>query len=252
VAWYPQAVRKNIPPGPNDPPIKPRLAILHVAATEADSLYGWFNGPSGGIESHFYVKYDGSVEQYRDTAYQADANVMANDFAVSIETQGLANGTWTDAQLATIKALLTWLHTTHGIPLVVPATWDGSGVGYHVLFEAQWDQRGASCPGPNRITQFKNVLVPWMAAGGNGDDMSAQDVKAVNDYTAALVVYGYDSNGKRQPSLAQQINTLSAQVAALSTAVTALANAKGADAAAITKAVVDKVASLQLTLTPKE
>ena len=88
MAWYPQAVRKNIPPGPNDPPIKPRLAILHVAATEADSLYGWFNGPSGGIESHFYVKYDGSVEQYRDTAYQADANVMANDFAISIETQG--------------------------------------------------------------------------------------------------------------------------------------------------------------------
>src|SRR5690242_1025758 len=193
MAWYPSAVRKNIPPGPNDPPIKARVVILHVAATEADSLYNYFNGPSGGVESHFYVKYDGSVEQYRDTSVQADANVMANDFAISIETQGLANGTWTDAQLASIKALIAWCHATHGVPLSVPKTWDGSGVGYHILFEAQWDQRGASCPGPNRIKQFNNELVPWMAsstAPKEWDDMAtkAEVQQAVTDAITAATL----------------------------------------------------------------
>src|SRR5690242_6063426 len=188
MAWYPSAVRKNIPPGPNDPPIKPRVVILHVAATEAASLYNYFNGPSGGVESHFYVKYDGSVEQYRDTSVQADANVMANDFAISIETQGLANGTWTDAQLASIKALVAWCHATHGVPLSVPKAWDGSGVGYHVLFEAQWDQRGASCPGPNRIKQFNNVLVPWMASGGQEADVPLTEDDARLVLTGAAVL----------------------------------------------------------------
>ena len=218
MAWYPQAVRKNIPPGPNDPPIKARVVILHVAATEADSLYGYFNGPSGGVESHFYVKYDGSVEQYRDTAYQADANVMANDFAISIETQGLANGTWTAQQLDAIKALIVWCHATHGVPLSVPKTWDGSGVGYHVLFEAQWDQRGASCPGPNRIAQFKNVLVPWMAAGGQEADVPLTEDDARLILTGSAVLKNpFAANPDTAPRVAASyvLEQTAAKVAAL-------------------------------------
>lgn len=165
MALYPAAVKRLIQPGPNDPRITARVAILHVAATNATSLHDYFNGPSGGVESHFYILRDGTVEQYRDTAYQADANVMANDFAVSIETQGLAEGEWSPEQLASIKALLKWLNATHSIPLVKCPKWDGAGVGYHILFEAQWDQRGAACPGPDRIKQFDSVLVPWMASG---------------------------------------------------------------------------------------
>lgn len=176
MAIYPKAIQRLIPLDKKmDPPIKARVVILHVAATEATSLAPYFTSGSGGVESHFYVRYDGSVEQYRDTAYQADANVMANDFAISIESQGLADGTWTAAQLDTIKALLTWCHETHGIPLVVCPKWDGSGVGYHILFEDQWDQRHASCPGPNRIKQFTSVLVPWMAQGSE-DDVTPDEI----------------------------------------------------------------------------
>ena len=172
MALYPPAVKRLIPLGPNDPPIKPRVVILHVADTEATTLFDYFNGPSGGVESHFYIRRDGTLDQYRDTSRQADANVMANDFAISIETQGRAAGQWTPQQLDAIKALLTWCHKVHGIPLTVPKTWDGSGVGYHILFEAQWDQRGASCPGPDRIKQFQNVLVPWMAGTTQEEDMA--------------------------------------------------------------------------------
>jgi len=102
------------------------------------------------------------------------------------------------------------------------------------------------------------VLVPWMAAGGNGDDMSAADVKAVNDYTAALLLNGYTVAGQAKPSLLdvlvetqRRVSTQGAQVEALSAAVKALAEAKGADADAITKAVVDKIAAIDFGIKPQ-
>lgn len=166
MAVYRDAIKKLIPPGSNDPRIKPRVAILHVDAGNADSLYTYFRDRSGGIESHFHVKLDGTVEQYRDTDFQADANHLANDFAVSIETQGYGDGVWTKAQLESIKGLLSWLHKTHGIPLAKCPKWDGAGVGYHVQFGAPgpWTPHIKSCPGPKRIRQFHEVLVPWMSA----------------------------------------------------------------------------------------
>ena len=166
MALYPAAVKRLIPHNPaQDPPITPRVAILHVdagGATGAD-LARYFTLGSGGIESHFSIDYDGTVTQFRDTAYQADANMSANNFAVSIETQGKGDGTWTAQQLASIKALLTWLHTTHSIPLVKCPAWNGAGVGYHILFMQEWAGGPRSCPGPLRIQQFGSVLVPWMA-----------------------------------------------------------------------------------------
>ena len=181
MALYGPALKKLIPPGKTDPRITPRVVILHVAVNESPSLYDYFNGPSRGVESHFYVRRDGTVEQYRDTAWQADANMQANDFAISIETQGMAAGEWTPEQLAAIKALLTWCHTTHGIPLTVPTRWDGSGVGYHILFMQEWAGGPRSCPGPDRVKQFQNVLVPWMAAGPRPIAAQEDDMPAPKD-----------------------------------------------------------------------
>ena len=42
-----------------------------------------------------------------------------------------------------------------------------------------WTPVAKSCPGPNRIKQFNNILVPWFKMAttpGQEDDMSAQDV----------------------------------------------------------------------------
>ena len=164
MAVCPFAVHKLIAPGSNDPRIKPRAGILHVADMIGPSLYDFFAHRSGGIESHFYVRLDGTVEQYRDTDFQADANLDANDFAVSIETEGRGAGEWTAAQLASIKRLLLWLHDEHGIPLRKIQHWDGSGFGYHTQFGApsHWTPVAKSCPGGERIKQFNDVLVPWL------------------------------------------------------------------------------------------
>jgi hypothetical protein len=172
MALCPFAKHLLIPPGDSDPRITPRVAILHVDAGNAASLYDYFKNRSGGIESHFHVRADGVIEQYRDTAYQADANNLANDFAVSIETQGYGDGEWNDLQLASIKRLLLWLSEVHPIPLRECATWNGSGVGYHTLFGApsEWTPVAKSCPGEDRKKQFRDDIVPWMKTGG--DDMA--------------------------------------------------------------------------------
>jgi hypothetical protein len=175
----PGATRKLIPPGANDPRIKARMGILHVAATNATSLYEFFNGPSGGIESHAYILKNGSQEQYRDTDYQADANYDANDFAISFETQGLASEKWTTLQLETIKKDMLWAKKAHNIPLRVVKTWDDpvGGWGYHTLFgsPSHWTPVAKSCPGPLRIEQFHDILVPWMKEASSGDMFEKDD-----------------------------------------------------------------------------
>lgn len=172
MALYPAAIKRLVPHGSEDPRINPRVVILHIAVSEASSLYHYFNGPSGGVESHFYIRRDGTVEQYRDTSTQADANTDANNFAISIETQGMEHGEWTADQMSAIKNLIRWCHDVHGIPLEVPKSWDGSGVGFHVQFPGRWDKRGATCPGPDRQRQYWNDIVPWLGGRGGG----AQDV----------------------------------------------------------------------------
>lgn len=172
--WYPDAVHKKLPVGDNDPAILPALAILHVAVTDILSLFLFFRDRSEGIESHFYIRKDGTVEQYRSVLREADANLGANSYtiggvrhgAVSIETAGFGGGWWNKEQKAAIKALLLWLNKEHGInlkPVFTPQpTKEQGGVSYHTRFSS-WSPVAKSCPGPNRIEQYKNWLRPWMA-----------------------------------------------------------------------------------------
>lgn len=173
--WYPNALIKNIRPGVNDPAIKPVGVILHVAVSESKSLFDYFNGPSGGIESHFYVRRDGTIEQYREAGFEADANYKANSFIedgvrkgfLSVETQGMASGKWTDEQLASIKAIIVWAHETYKIPYVVAPDPTGPGIGYHTLFPSWTNSPGKVCPGPDRIKQFKGELTTWLKSKSN-------------------------------------------------------------------------------------
>lgn len=178
VGFYPKAIVKNIPPGVNDPTIVPCGVVLHVRDGLGDSLHDYFDGPSGGIESHFYVRHDGTIEQYRSVYFEADANLDGNSFIfagkrvgfVSIETEGRAAGEWTAAQLVSIKAIILWVHgqaQASGVdmPLAPCKAWNLPGVGYHTMWgsPSHWTPVAKSCPGPDRIKQFGAVIVPWMA-----------------------------------------------------------------------------------------
>lgn len=233
-----------IPPGANDPRIIPRVAVLHVDAGDAESLYTYFRDRSGGVESHFHVRRDGVIEQYRDTDWQADANHLANDFAVSIETQGFGAGEWTPEQLASIKRLLVWLNQAHPlIALQKCPTWDGSGVGYHVQFGSPgaWTPVAKSCPGPDRVRQFHTVIVPWLEAGATeGDDVTPDDIEKVADRVVAKLLeatVGDERTVKTALRMASKAPSVARDLERLITANVVAAVPVGIDPAAIEDAV---------------
>lgn len=195
MARYPHARWRPVRGLAADPAIKPVGVVLHVDGMDAKTLHGWFDGPSGGIESHLFIAKDGTVEQYRDTEREADANYRGNSWwdgddrlgFLSVETQGTADGEWTAAQVREIKRFLTWASKTHGVPLRVAPGYRSPGVGYHVMFGAgeglnAWsNKRGKVCPGPDRIRQFREDITPWMTGDrprpAQEDDVTIDELK---------------------------------------------------------------------------
>lgn len=159
---------------------------LHVAVSEAASLWPVFNKPKAA-SSHFYVRRNGTTEQYIDTAYQAEADVEGNDATISIETQGGVNSAdteqWTAAQVETLAQIYAWAVKTHGIKLQIASSSQRNstshGLSWHRLgidgnFPALPDpgagrnqrgggmywstSRGKLCPGRGKILQVPEIL----------------------------------------------------------------------------------------------
>ena len=133
MAWYPEAVRKQLTvPRRSAPrePIRmptPRRINLHTAVSGTKSLawsgntekpsgsMGYFNTTSaGGVFSHFYVREDGTVEQMQDTAYRSSCDLDGNPDTISVESwDGRREVAWTPAQVAAITKLVRWILRTH-------------------------------------------------------------------------------------------------------------------------------------------
>lgn len=166
---------------------------LHVAVSEGASLHNYFNAP-GRASSHFYIRKDGTVEQYVDTAYQGEADLDGNDATISVETQGGVRNAqgepWTDAQVSAIVQLLVWAHRTHGIPLTQARSSkpgaESKGVSWHRLgcdgnFPALGilagrrqlgggmrysKSAGKICPGDAKIMQIPSIIALAGALAG--------------------------------------------------------------------------------------
>ncbi len=168
MAICPFAETMLLPESHTQPGIVPRLVILHSAAGRG-SLHNFFLN-SSNLESHFWVAESGRIEQYIDTDVRADANLKANGFAISIETESSPSATerWGTAQAAAIVRLVGWLCDEHRIPKRQTPTWDGSGIGWHIQFGAPgpWTPVNKSCPGPARIIQARDEIIPAVARGG--------------------------------------------------------------------------------------
>lgn len=246
MAIYSGARVRLIPAGSNDPRIIPIGVILHVDAGNSGSLYDYFANKSGGIESHFFIRKDGGVEQYRDTTYEADANYHGNSFQgsdgrtygfISVETQGYAAGEWTPEQLDQIRKLLLWAHEVHGIPLRVCPAWNAAGIGWHVMWGAPGPWTNASgkvCPGPDRVKQFNSILVPWFktALGSTDvtppkeDEMTDAQMKELKDFIEARTqAYAVANNNYVRQVLATATKAIVAEINQVDDeAATAVAN----------------------------
>lgn len=169
---YPEAVVKLLPQNATQVRITPRKIVHHTAVdgTSTKSLFDWFKSPSAkGAESHFYVRADGTVEQYMDTNVRADAQFAANVDAISIETwdgRATTNGPanpWTEAQVQALIRLDRWLCDTHKIPPVQCPSPTGAGIGWHSLFR-DWNTDSHACPGQPRIDQIVNRIIPALTS----------------------------------------------------------------------------------------
>jgi hypothetical protein len=159
------------------------LVIAHTAVGSLEGVYNYFRRDGyGGAESHFMVGYDGTVWQFQDTQYQAEANGAANRRAISIETADIGIGfqrwdtadggavpAWTNAQLDALVKLIGWICTTHNIPrvAVTDSLPSRRGIAYHRLGvpgyavpngEIWSSSRGKTCPGPRRIAQLPGII----------------------------------------------------------------------------------------------
>lgn len=142
--------------------------------------------PHDGLEWHFWISYDGALYQLADTDQIADAQGDGNPYCISVETasNGAATDAWTDAQLASMHLLATWLNEVHGIPLNKCPAWNKPGQGYHSMWgpRGHWNKNGHSCPGPARIKQFDSVFLPSLIPESQEDeDMAVAWKTADND-----------------------------------------------------------------------
>lgn len=180
---YPKAIWKPLPESSTQPKITPRVAILHTAVSNADSLYGYFASAGIGVESHFYIRGNGIVEQYIDTSIQADANYHANGFAVSIETwDNKQIIPWTPEQLISIVDLLDWLCKVHPtIKRQACPSWNGSGIGYHSQYLSEWSKyAGKVCPGRPRIAQVGGIITAVQKLAVKGGATFVPEWKVIN------------------------------------------------------------------------
>jgi hypothetical protein len=176
--------------------------------SDGSSLFDLFNTPGNPV-AHFYVREDGTVEQYVDTNTRASAVLDGNYDCVTVESwdgggskfHGTDGPKWTPAQVEACARLAAWCLKVHGIPLAkLDDSSPGHGIGWHRLgidgnFPAGilhgrrpggelWSPSGGKvCPGDSKIHGVVDDIIPRARDIANGDDMSAEDVKAINEAT---------------------------------------------------------------------
>jgi hypothetical protein len=159
----------------------------------------------GGNESHFGVGGDGTVRQWQDTDYTADANAGGNHRIISIETADYgepafgkwdtANSAlvpaWTDAQVRALAEITAACCEAYTIPLaLVPDSLPTRrGIAYHRQGIDPWrvaggelwsSARGKACPGNRRIAQVPAVIE--LARHLTGGPLGARDDEIVTNH----------------------------------------------------------------------
>ena len=271
MAWFPGAIRKVVARH-RTPMARHRGVCFHVAVSEGASLFGYFNQP-GNPTSHFYVRRDGTVEQYVDTQFRTPAQLEGNPSMIGIETQGGVHNVdtepWTLDQLDALARISAWTNRVHGIPLVrmtnsLPAT---RGIGYHRLGIDPWrvsggehwsDSYGKICPGSGKIAQVPRIIT--MARQGGEDDgtmawTDAQIASAVanlresaatlNEVAQILRTHAVRMDNlvnNQLPDLRADVDQVRATSALTATRLDYLANRMGPDVRADVRAIRDTVA----------
>lgn len=156
--------------------------IFHSTGTRAGARANrnYFAQSGVKVESTFIVDYDGEIVQAMPASARADANGLANKRAMSVEMVGEAGEPFTRAQVAAAIKIAEWACSTHPVARRRINAEGASGIGWHVMFGAPgpWTSvRGKECPGPQRIRQVIDLIIPAVSAAPaptpEDDDMAA-------------------------------------------------------------------------------
>lgn len=183
MARYPGAIWRPLPENATEPRIRPTQVIVHTMWGTLWGTDGWFRRSDVLSETHFGIDFGGAILQWMDTERQADGNYLANDRAISIETEDNRKIVpWSDPQLDSLAELITWCAQSHDIPALLAPDWNRPGMGWHVMFPDHWTTvRGKTCPGGPRINQFINEVLPEVQRRLGGGQMA---------FRPKYVVYG--------------------------------------------------------------
>lgn len=200
MARFPLAEWVPLPENATQKFLKPTQFIVHTAVDHPGptNLWRFFARTDVTVESHWWLRMDGRLEQFIDTDVQAHANLYGNSRALSVETEDEgdpAHTPWTPAQVDALVKLLVFVHKEHGIPLEIMPNWQAPGVGWHSMWgfkdgvnltggylQSPWtNSRGKTCPGKLRIQQFINEVLP-RAQAIVGDRPEESDVELQDWY----------------------------------------------------------------------
>lgn len=173
----PALIWRPLPEAHTQPHIVPVQWIVHTAVDGPGptNLGDYFERADIDLESHTWLRWD-RHEQFVGFDRSADANYRANRWhdgarwvgAVSTETEddGAPHETpWNEYQLRELIRFGTWLALTFWIPPEVPSSPYAPGMGWHSLFPGHWTNvPGKTCPGPVRIRQFTESVLPGIRA----------------------------------------------------------------------------------------
>jgi hypothetical protein len=197
--------QKLLPEWNSQPKITPTTIIDHSIVGSALGAFLYFRD-SSSLESHFIVDLNGEIWQLMDTNREADANLEANAYAISIETADNGdpnNYAWTANQLASLKWLHNKLRAVHPtIPRKEATSCKSGGLGFHTKLGAPscWTPVAKTCPGkPVRVGQWQQILLPAFLSSATVDIggltmADAQDVLDKLDAIYRLLAIGDDTH----------------------------------------------------------
>jgi hypothetical protein len=166
-------IPRNFTPGRSKPI---RAIVLHTQAGKGDSLYSWFsrdmelkNGvwylkatntkSYGPVSAHYFVRYDGLVEQYvkdSDTAWHA-GTFNADTIGVEHMDNGKPeDGIRTMDLYRSSSELIYRLSVKHNIPLVFITKGEYLSGSRGLLLHKDIATDGRSCPGGLDVHRIKN------------------------------------------------------------------------------------------------
>lgn len=151
----------NIPPGPNDPRIMPRIIVVHTMAGFIEGAERRFK--ETGLEAHLGFALDGRVWQWRDTDWQADAQGAGNDYCISFEFEDAGNCIlpFSTQQKTNFYRACRELMPRYGIPARLVQLTSERGFGYHRQFP-EWNPNKHACPCDTRQDQLIHELIPGL------------------------------------------------------------------------------------------